>query len=344
MNPPLWRSIDEIHDVQYNAIPDEIVARAQPVVLRGVVRAWPTVKEATDTHAVMTRLKRYYNGEPTMIYQAEPSIKGRYAYTDDISTLNYQSVRGNVADMLDEIITTLDSQHAPSRYVASNHLHTHFPGFLDEHHLHIPQHTQTQTEHTPLASIWIGNHSVACAHFDALENIACCVTGSRRFNLFPPEQVANLYPGPLHLTPGGQPVTLVDIHNPDLTRFPNFAKAQQQGYETVLHPGDAIYIPSMWWHQVEGLSPFNVMVNYWWNQAPRYLAGGMGALLHAILAIRDKPEHEKAAWRSLFDYYIFSGADSSREHIPSSAQGPLADLDEGMARQLRAFLLRQLNQ
>ena len=44
------------------------------------------------------------------------------------------------------------------------------------------------------------------------------VAGRRRFTLFPPEQVANLYIGPLDLTPAGQPVSLVDQAQPDLVR------------------------------------------------------------------------------------------------------------------------------
>lgn len=343
MTTPLWQPIEERFNVQLDTDLPQIIKEGKPVVLRGLVASWPAVKEANDTFALMARLKGYYNGQPTMIYQAQGSVKGRFAYTPDISALNYQSVRGNVAEMLDEIFASLDAPDAPSRYVASNQLSTHFPSFQESHVLTIPDSVLAPDASPPLASIWIGNRSVACAHFDALENIACCVAGKRRFNLFPPDQIANLYPGPLHTTPGGQPVTLVDIHQPDYHQFPRYAAAQQHGLEAVLSPGDAIYIPVMWWHQVEGLSPFNVMVNYWWNQSPSYLAAGMGALLHGLLAIRDKSPAEKAAWRALFDYYIFSNDDTCREHIPSNAQGPLAPLNETMARQLRALLLRQLN-
>jgi hypothetical protein len=33
-----------------------------------------------------------------------------------------------------------------------------------------------------------------------------------------------------------------------------------------LEPGDALHIPSMWYHHVEGLEPFNMLVNYWWRE------------------------------------------------------------------------------
>ena len=62
-----------------------------------------------------------------------------------------------------------------------------------------------------VGKIWIGTESVAKAHYDVPRNIACCVLGHRRFTLFRPEQIVNLYPGPLQLTPGGQVVTMADL-------------------------------------------------------------------------------------------------------------------------------------
>jgi quercetin dioxygenase-like cupin family protein len=36
--------------------------------------------------------------------------------------------------------------------------------------------------------------------------------------------------------------------------------------EAELSPGDAIFIPMGWFHHVEALERFNVLVNYWWDE------------------------------------------------------------------------------
>lgn len=99
----------------------------------------------------------------------------------------------------------------------------------------------------------------------------------------------------------------------------------------------------MWWHQVEGLDRFNVMINYWWNSVPSYMGTPMNVLKHALLSLRDRPEQERAAWREVFDYYVFGDIELSRQHIPEQAQGELAPLDHIRARQLRAWLINRLN-
>jgi hypothetical protein len=195
----------------------------------------------------------------------------------------------------------------------------------------------------PLGSIWIGNRTTATAHFDMSHNLAVCAVGKRRFTLFPPEQVENLYPGPLEPTPGGQVVSMVDFRDPDWQRFPRFREAVAAGQVADLEPGDVLFYPALWWHHVEALEAFNVLVNYWWNTSPAFMDTPWNTILHGMLSLRDRPEPEKQAWRALFDYYIFGPGDRPVAHLPEAAQGALAPLDDMRARRLRAMLLNKLN-
>jgi hypothetical protein len=259
-------------------------------------------------------------------------------YTDDFSAINCEVRRGTLDELLDALAAHLDDPHPPTWYMASAPIDSLLPGFRDVDDLDF---AASGVDAPPRA--WIGNRTIASAHYDAMNNIACCAVGRRRFTLFPPEQIANLYPGPLEPTPGGQAVSVVDFASPDFARHPRFRDALAAAQGALLEPGDAVFMPSLWWHHVEGLDAFNVLVNYWWSSAPAYVPAAMHALYHALWSIRDRPEREKRAWRAIFDYYVFGPAGHAGEHLPEAARDVLGPLDETRARQLRAMLINRLN-
>jgi ribosomal protein L16 Arg81 hydroxylase len=210
------------------------------------------------------------------------------------------------------------------------------PGFRDQNDVAVPS-------DDVVVSAWIGNRSRISAHFDFPDNVACVVAGRRRFTLFPPDQIKNLYIGPVDLTPAGQAISLVDFANPDFDRFPKFEKALQSACVYELEPGDAIFIPSMWWHHVESLSSFNMLVNYWWCSTPAIMGAPMDALMHAILSIREIPQPQRDIWKALFDHYVFSADESVYEHIPEQGRGCLAPMDNASAAKLRTEINNKLN-
>jgi hypothetical protein len=169
------------------------------------------------------------------------------------------------------------------------------------------------------------------------------VLGKRRFTLFAPDQVHNLYPGPLTPTPGGQVVTLADLSKPDFSRFPRLKQALENAYIVDLEPGDGLYYPNMWWHEVEAFGRFNAMVNFWWMTAQPFLGNPMDVLMHAMMCVRDRPSNEKAAWKELFDYYIFAEPENARAHLPPQSHGAFATMDDNLSRRLRAMLRNNLN-
>jgi hypothetical protein len=240
--------------------------------------------------------------------------------------------------VLDRITSHLRDDQPPTIYVGSTLIDSYFPGFRKENDVGF-----AACGIDPPPSIWIGNQTIASAHFDAPNNLACCVVGKRRFTLFPPEQIFNLYPGPLDPTPGGQAVSLVDFKDPDFGEHPRFREALEAAQVAEVEPGDAVFVPGMWWHHVQGLSAFNTLVNYWWSTTPKHIPTPMNALYHAIWSIRDRPENEKRAWRNVFDYYVFGPAGLAGEHFPEQARGVLAPIDDDRARFIRAMLINKLN-
>jgi len=321
---------------------DQLMADQQPVILRGMAHHWPLVQAGLQSpQAASAYLKGFYQGRPVTAYRGAPDIGGRFFYTDDLTGLNFQAGRLPLGDFLDQLLGHLDDPAPPALYLGSTDLGLYLPDLHTANHLDLSHPLFGVTP--PLASIWIGNRTIASAHYDMSHNLAVCVAGRRRFTLFPPDQIANLYPGPLEPTPGGQVISLVDFRNPDLTRFPRFAEALIHAQIADLEAGDVLFYPALWWHHVEALEAFNILINYWWNPAPPFMDTPMTGLMAAMLGLRDRPQAEKDGWRALFDYYIFGPADQPRAHLPPEAQGPLAPLDEPTARRLRARLLNRLN-
>ena len=317
----------------------ELLSAGKPALLKDLVRDWGLVKAGLrSVDDAMNYLRSFYNDKPLSASFAAPQVAGRLFYNDDFTRLNFEARRTRLGEVLDAIKSHLEDAQPPTMYIGSTLIDSYLPGMRRENDLGF---AALGVEAPP--AIWIGNRTVASCHYDAPNNIACVAVGRRRFTMFPPSQVDNLYPGPLELNPGGQAVSLVDFANPDFGRFPRFKDALASGYSAELEPGDAIFVPSMWWHHVEGLSPFNTLVNYWWSTSPKHVPSPMSSLYHAIWSIRDRPEAEKEAWRQVFEYYVFGPSSRAGEHLPEQARGLLGPIDENRARQIRAMLLNSLN-
>lgn len=319
----------------------ELVEAGEPVILKGYAHDWPLVQAGLrSADEAMAYLASYAIDRPLTCFVGDSAMGGRFSYNSDVTAFNFRSEQIPVKTFLDRVKEQA-GEGGDHLYIGSTTLERYFPGMREGNDLDLSD--PTLQEHPPLVSIWMGNGTIASAHYDLANNIACCAVGRRRFTLFPPAQVANLYPGPLEPTPGGQVVSMVDFNQPDFGRYPDFAKALESAQVADLEPGDVLVYPSMWWHHVEGLEDFNVLVNYWWNPTPDYIDTPQNTLLHAMLAIRERPEDEKHAWRELFDYYVFGDPERPRAHLPEHAQGPLGPLDETTARRLRARLMSKLN-
>lgn len=321
---------------------EELLEANQPTVLKGLVSSWELVQAGKESpEKAMRLLERYSTGKPIGYFAAPPDVKGRFSYNPECTGFNYETRSAPPAEILAQIRANDSEREHPYLYIQSLVLDENFPGLRERNDLKFDH--EMFSNNRPLVKIWIGSESIASAHYDVPNNLACCVVGRRRFTLFPPEQIHNLYPGPLDATPGGQVVTMVDLNNPDFERYPRVREALAAAVVADLEPGDAVFYPSMWWHHVEATAPFNVMINYWWLSSPAYMGNPLDVVMHGILGLRDRPEAEKRAWREVFDYYVFGSADKPRAHLPETAHGPLADVDGTSARRLRAFVKSALN-
>ncbi|WJG10126.1 cupin-like domain-containing protein [Aliiglaciecola sp. LCG003] len=328
-------AIREIHQATPDDLTQELLAANQPVVFRGLVKHWPLVQKSLQSdQSIVDYLRGFSNQQPVQSFSSDAINNGRYFYNAQLDGFNFAPKTSTLEGVIEDVLLHCTDNSAPTTYLGSTALEHILPGVRQQNPL-------APLEHAPLVSLWLGNQSRIAAHYDIPDNLACTVAGRRRFTLFPPDQIDNLYVGPIDFTPAGQSASLVDFQQPDFQRFPKFKLALEQAQVAELEPGDAIFIPSMWWHHVESLAKFNLLVNYWWRQVPNYLGSPMDALNHALLSIRDLPESQRHIWRDIFEHYVFSAREQA--HIPELQQGVLKPLDEAAARRLRATLINKLN-
>lgn len=317
----------------------EVIGSGEPAVLRGLAAGWPAVARArVSAQELIKYLQGFDNGTPVDAIMTPPEVAGRIFYDEGMTGFNYVRNRLPFTAVAEQVLRYARFPRPPAVAVQSALLRDCLPGFSAENLL-------SALDASVLPRIWFGNRITTPTHFDEWNNIGCVVCGRRRFTLFPPGQVANLYVGPLDFAPTGAPMSLVQLSAPDLARFPKFRAALAAALSAELAPGDAIYIPPLWWHHVESLETFNVLVNYWWQASggpAQEAASGFDALLHAMLNLRALPPADRAAWRALFDRYVFGPQEEVTAHIPAQRRGLLGPLSTQDVAALRAGLGQRL--
>ncbi len=331
---PEWRDVDE------STIRGEVFTRYRPAVLRGLVRDWPAVRSALTSPADFGRyLASFDNGNPVDAILMPPGACGRISYNDAMDGFNFVRNRLPVSAILEQLSRYALFEDPPAVAVQSALVSASLPGFDLENRLPV-------VDPAVAPRIWIGNRVTVPAHFDESQNVACVVAGRRRFTLFPPEQVANLYVGPLDFAPTGAAMSMAQVTAPDFGRFPRFKDALAAAFVADLEPGDALFIPTLWWHHVESLDrKLNVLVNYWWNGALGTVdrtASAMDCLLHSLLNIRPMQSELRKAWAVLFDHYVFHASGDDFAHIPEHRRGVLGTLSSEASQRIRELLIARL--
>ncbi|HKE95576.1 MAG TPA: cupin-like domain-containing protein [Povalibacter sp.] len=330
------RNCAEWHNVDASRFRDEVAPRNEPAVLRGVAAHWPLVRAALQSsRAAAEYIRPYDQGKLVETFRGSPDIGGRFFYRADMQGINFERQQQPLSSLIDDLLIESTSERPRAMYAGAVPASQLSPQFASENTLGL-------LPPSVMPRIWIGNANTIPAHFDMSANIACVAAGRRRFTVFPPEQLVNLYVGPLDFTLAGQPSSLVDIESPDLVRHPRFATALEHAQSAELGPGDAIYIPELWWHHVKSLDTFNVLVNYWWNDSPTWAGSPFEGMIHALLAIRDQPPATREAWRAFFDHYVFLTGEDPAAHLPPESRGVLGTITPEMATRMRLFLVQGL--
>jgi hypothetical protein len=65
-------------------------------------------------------------------------------------------------------------------------------------------------------------------------------------------------------------------------------------------------------------------------------------MLHGMLSLRPLPANQRAAWRAMFDHYVFQAGDDPAAHIPPEVAGILGTVTADTIAQMRKSLIEAL--
>jgi hypothetical protein len=312
-----------------------LAENCHPVVLRGLCADWPAIRAAAQSWETLTSyLVGLDSGAHAQAFVGPPSIAGRYFYSDDLTGFNFERLEMSLSDALVRMNASARDPAQPSVYFGSVPADNHVPGFSEQNRLAFLSQTSV-----PL--LWLGNASFVSCHYDTFDNIACVVAGRRRFTLYRPEAISDLYVGPIDFTMAGPPVALAAGSTPGDPNYPRFEAIRDESLTAELGPGDALYIPKLWWHQVEAIEPLNMLVNYWWDAFSSSPDTPHTAMMLAMSTIAERPAGERAAWRAFFDHYVFRPNGHPLAHLPKERHGILGG-GASNARRIRAMVMRVL--
>jgi hypothetical protein len=315
----------------------EVMAAGQPVVMRGLCSHWPAVAAArTSPQALRDYVARHATTRRGQAFRGRRDLGGHYFYKGEaLDGFNFERLDLTVTQAFDEILASAADPARDTFYMGSLAADIFLPGFAEEQLVPmLPRHV--------VPRLWIGNASNIACHYDSTDNIACVVAGRRRFTLYPPDAIGDLYVGPIDNTMAGQPVSMASVAAPGDPRYPRFAAARQRALVVDLAPGDALYLPKLWWHQVEATDPVNALVNYWWDGFASGPDNPQTMMMLAMIAIADRPLAERAAWRAYFDHYVFRLDGHPLAHLPQGQHGILGPLAGGLYGRIRAMLMQML--
>ncbi|KAF9116159.1 hypothetical protein BGX27_004499 [Mortierella sp. AM989] len=251
-----------------------------PIIITGAIDHWPACERWTDLDIICRtagpdRLVPIEIGSQYTDEQWTQKLVTMREFIEQYITCDWCHGEGNQGDEIEQDDCKDKKRERQVGYLAQHDLFDQIPRLRRD--IDIPDYcliepNERQGYHPPddvLLNAWFGPRgTVSPMHTDPYHNLLAQVVGRKYIRLYAPKESFKLYcfgSGSEGETlkndeerEQGQEKTLlgntsqVNVESPDLDRHPLFAEARY--VETILGPGELLYIPFQWWHYIRSLS------------------------------------------------------------------------------------------
>jgi len=225
--------------------------QAKPVIITGATTEWP----ATRSWTITSLMEKVGNNEVL--------IRGKVNKDEYRSGKAYTIRKDTFYNYCSDILS--NNARAKSSYLAVASLQQAFPQLLDD--VPLPKYLKRNGKLHLGPYMWVAiKHHYEFCHYDPDDNFLVMVQGRKQVRLFGYGHLQSLYPNPLG-SHGKTIQSQVDLDKVDAQRFPLFVNdASLHCQHCVLHPGEMLFIPAFYWHQVTALDT-GISVNMFYGDS-----------------------------------------------------------------------------
>lgn len=219
----------------------------RPVVITGAMDGWRALARWTPEY-----FSRQLGGVPVQVITSEVAKDGEALTPEELIRTKVEKVK--MRDYLEEV-----AAGPVRRYVSGMAMQPTLSFLMDD--IRPPIYREEGSTASP--RIWIGR-LVGPLHYDHVDNLHGIVYGRKRITLFAPEDLRYLYPSSIFsFVPT---MSRANLSEADRDQFPRLRKAKPLVVE--LEPGQMLFIPAGWWHQVT-TPVLSISIDFPWTQAPK---------------------------------------------------------------------------
>ncbi|MCD6039081.1 MAG: hypothetical protein K0S27_481 [Gammaproteobacteria bacterium] len=271
-----------------------LLLQDQPLLFRGAILQWPALRKWTNaylTHALQDSqannlfiFDKNYHRNRLFNHTAKSGFE-QVLYGDESQRfyLTRQPLKGKEEKLLEDI---------------------QIPSWIKNKRFYLP-------------NIWAGQSmSITPLHYDSTDGYLCQVAGYKRVYLFSPKDSLYLYPrSPLT---GGQfnLSEITHVHQAPVDTHPHFLHANI--HSILLGPGDTLYIPQGWWHQVFNLS-YSVAVNFFFTNEIRGYSPKQEILIYQACKNSEQYEINKILNQGRYELCLQNALDLLEINCPDYA-------------------------